>query len=365
MPLASVKPKVQSSDMETRLDRFASARSELAVPHRSGKLVCVACAHRCKLTDGQRGVCLVRSRRGDELVVPWGYTAGVAVDPIEKKPFFHVTPGARALSFGMLGCDMHCAFCQNWLTSQSLRDESATERAIPVSPEELVAAAVEHGCSVITSTYNEPLITAEWSHDVFVRARSAGLRTTFVSNGHATPESLDYLAPVVDAYKVDLKAFDAKTYLSLGGKLQAVLDTIGGLRARGIWVEVVTLLVPGLNDSDAEVAALTAFLSSVSPDIPWHVTAFHPDYRMTDPPPTPAAALIRAAEIGRAAGLRFVYAGNLPGMTGDLEDTRCPGCGATLVRRTGFRVRASTVTADGRCPSCSAPVPGLWSPPPS
>ena len=336
-------------------------RDELVRPHPSGKLVCVACAHRCKLADGARGVCFVRSRVGAALKVPWGYTAGVAVDPIEKKPFFHFLPGSRALSFGMLGCDLHCDYCQNWFTSQSLRDPEASQRAALTTPETLVEAALEHRCAVITSTYNEPLITAEWAHDVFVVARRAGLATTFVSNGHATSEVLDYLAPVVDAYKVDLKAFDAKTYLSLGGKLQAVLDGIRGLVERGIWCEVVTLLVPGLNDGDVELEAIAGFLARVSRDIPWHVTAFHPDYRMTDPPPTPAATLERAAAVGRQAGLRFVYAGNLPGRVGGLEDTRCFRCGTNLVRRTGFSVVSSTLAGDGRCASCGATIPGRWS----
>ncbi len=349
--------------METRLDRFTAARTELAVPHPSGKLVCVACAHRCKLGDGARGVCLVRGRAGNALFVPWGYTAGVAVDPIEKKPFFHMLPGSRALSFGMLGCDLHCAYCQNWFTSQALRDEQAGEPAHEVTPGELVEAAVEHGCPVITSTYNEPLITAEWAHGVFEAARRAGLATTFVSNGHATPEVLDYLAPVLDAYKVDLKSFSPKTYASLGGKLQAVLDTIAGLAGRGVWVEVVTLVVPGLNDSTAELKAIASFLAGVSPDIPWHVTAFHPDYRMTDPPPTPARSLLEGVELGRAAGLRYVYAGNLPGLVDGDEDTRCPQCGATLVRRTGFTVHEVRLTARGTCPSCGAAIPGVWTRP--
>jgi pyruvate formate lyase activating enzyme len=347
--------------VETRLDRFTAARAELAVPHPSGKLVCVACAHRCKLADGSRGVCLVRGRTGDALFVPWGYTAGVAVDPIEKKPFFHLLPASRALSFGMLGCDLHCAYCQNWFTSQALRNPEASEAAQPVTPEQLVEAAVEHRCAVITSTYNEPLITAEWAHDVFKLARKAGIVTAFVSNGHATPEVLDYLAPVVNAYKVDLKSFSPKTYSALGGKLQAVLDTISGLVQRGIWVEVVTLVVPGLNDSPEELKAIAGFLAGVSLDIPWHVTAFHPDYQMTDPPATPAATLLTGAEIGRAAGLRYVYAGNLPGRVGTLEDTLCPSCGTTLVRRAGFTVLEVLLTPEGDCPNCSTRIAGVWS----
>jgi pyruvate formate lyase activating enzyme len=362
-PLASVKARAHNELVETRLDRFTAARTELALPHASGKLVCAACAHRCKLADGARGVCLVRARAGDALTVPWGYTAGVAVDPIEKKPFFHMLPGSRALSFGMLGCDLHCAYCQNWVTSQALRDPQAGDAFQPVAPEQLVAAAVEHRCPVITSTYNEPLITAEWAHDVFAAARAAGLVTTFVSNGHATPEVLDYLAPVVDAYKVDLKSFSPKTYTALGGRLQAVLDTISGLVQRGIWVEVVTLVVPGLNDSPEELKAIAAFLAGVSPDIPWHVTAFHPDYKMTDPPATPARSLLQGVELGRAAGLRYVYAGNLPGRVDSNEDTRCPRCGTTLLRRAGFTVLEVSLTSGGKCPKCGLEIPGVWSPP--
>jgi len=362
-PLACVKPGHHNDLVETRLDRFTAARAELAVPHPSGKLVCVACAHRCKLADGSRGVCLVRGRTGNALFVPWGYTAGVAVDPIEKKPFFHLLPGSSALSFGMLGCDLHCAYCQNWFTSQALRNPEASDGAREVAPQALVDAAVEHRCAVITSTYNEPLITAEWARDVFDLARKAGIVTTFVSNGHATPEVLDYLAPVIDAYKVDLKSFSPKTYAALGGKLEAVLDTIAGLVERGIWVEVVTLVVPGLNDSPEELKGIAAFLAGVSPDIPWHVTAFHPDYQMTDPPATPASTLHAGAEIGREAGLRYVYAGNLPGRVGNLEDTYCPSCGTILVRRAGFTVLDVRVTSQGTCPSCGTAIAGVWSRP--
>ena len=342
-------------------DRLTALRTELVRSHPSGKLVCVACAHRCKLADGSRGVCLVRSRRGDALAVPWGYAAGVSIDPIEKKPFFHFLPGARALSFGMLGCDLHCSYCQNWFTSQTLRDPRSSDRVTPYSAESLVELATEHRCPAITSTYNEPLITAEWAHDIFTLAHEAGIRTGFVSNGHATPEVLDYLTPVMDAFKVDLKAFRPDTYTALGGKLEAVTMTITELVRRGIWVEVVTLLVPGLNDSVQELGAIAGFLAGVSSNIPWHVTAFHPDYRMLDPPPTPAASLLAAAEEGRRAGLRYVYAGNLPGRVGGLEDTRCPQCRGVLLRRAGFTVLERRLTSDGRCPDCSAAISGLWS----
>ena len=346
--------------VRTDLDRHSRTSADLAVSHRSGKLICVACAHRCKLADGKRGACLVRFRSGSAMRVPWGYTAGVAVDPIEKKPFFHVLPGANALSFGMLGCDMHCDYCQNWLTSQTLRDPSSTSHARPVTADDLVELARRSGSRALISTYNEPLITAEWAREVFVRARAAGLVTGFVSNGHATPEVIEYLAPVIDVYKVDLKSFRESAYRKLGGKLQAVLDSIRALWDRGIWVEVVTLVVPGFNDGQQELREIASFIASVSPDLPWHVTAFHPDYRMSDRGRTPAGTLVQAREAGQEEGLRFVYAGNLPGRVPDAEDTVCPSCRTAVVRRLGFSVSTNSLDARGRCPSCSSVIPGIW-----
>jgi pyruvate formate lyase activating enzyme len=347
--------------MESLLDRFTVPRAELARAEGSGVIRCVACGHRCTFsTEEARGVCRMRRRLGDGIAVPWGYVAGVAVDPIEKKPFFHFLPGARALSFGMLGCNFRCAFCQNWHSSQTLRDPQASGGIHAVGAEELVAMAVEQRCPVITSTYNEPLITSEWAHEVFVHARAQGLKTTYVSNGHATDEVLDYLAPVLDGMKVDLKAFQTSTYTMLGGRLEAVLETIKGLHARGIWVEVVTLVVPALNDSAWELTAIAEFIASVSASIPWHVTAFHPDYEMAEKAATGVASLEEAAAAGQRAGLAFVYAGNLPGRTGELEDTRCPACGATVIRRRGFTVLEDRLDA-GTCPSCANRLPGVWS----
>jgi len=342
------------------LEYPAATRAELARPHPSGKLVCVACAHRCKLAEGARGICQVRRREGEALRVPWGYAAGVAVDPIEKKPFFHFLPGARALSFGMLGCNFRCPFCQNWVTSQVGHDERAGAPVSRITPESLVRAALDTGCTVVTSTYNEPLITTEWAADIFTLARQAGLRTSFVSNGYATTEVLDFLAPRLDALKIDLKGFREATYRSLGGRLAAVTETIAAAVARGIWVEVVTLVVPGCNDTDAELDDIASFLAGISPDLPWHVTAFRPEYRWHSTPPTPVATLLRAAQRGRQAGLRFVYAGNLPGSVGDLEHTRCPHCRKTLVERRGFAVLRCRLGSDGRCPNCGTRVAGVW-----
>src|SRR5205823_5559860 len=247
-------------------------------------------------------------------------------DPIEKKPFFHAHPGALAYSFGMLGCDLHCGYCQNWVTSQALRDPAAIAPPLHATPEHLVRDAVRQRARVMVSTYNEPLITSEWAVAVFKEAKAAGLVTGYVSNGNGTPQVLDYLKPWVDLYKVDLKSFDDRHYRELGGRLAPILDTVRRLHAMDFWLEIVTLLIPGFNDSRDELGRLTEFIASVSPDIPWHVTAFHGDYKMTDPQNTTAEMLLEAADIGRANGLRYVYAGNLPGEVGDLEDTHCEYC---------------------------------------
>jgi pyruvate formate lyase activating enzyme len=326
-----------------------------------GRLRCYACGHCCPLPEGAVGVCRVRFNQGGRLRVPWGYVGGIQCDPIEKKPFFHAYPGALAYSFGMLGCDLHCAYCQNWVTSQALRDPAAVAPPLNTTPESMVQDAVSLGARVMVSTYNEPLITSEWAVAVFKEARAAGLVTGYVSNGNGTPEVLEYLRPFVDLYKVDLKSFDDRHYRQLGGRLAPILDTIRRLHAMGFWVEIVTLLIPGFNDSRDELQRLTAFVAGVSPDIPWHVTAFHGDYKMTEPHNTTAAMLADAAAIGAEAGLRYVYAGNLPGSVGALEDTRCASCQTTLVARLGYQIRDYRVTPDGRCPACATPVPGRWS----
>jgi pyruvate formate lyase activating enzyme len=320
---------------------------------------CYACGHRCKIPPGKDGICRVRFNRDGELRVPWGYVAALQLDPVEKKPFFHAYPGSKALSFGMLGCDYHCSYCQNWVTSQALRDPVAGSSPDAMTPEAFVDLAFKHRAKIVTSTYNEPLITSEWAVEIFKLARRVGLVTSYVSNGNGTAEVLDYLQPWVDLYKVDLKGFRQKAYAQLGGVLKNVLETIRMLHDRNIWTEVVTLIVPGFNDSDDELKDIAGFLASVSPDIPWHVTAFHKDYRMTDPDDTPSSSLIRAAEIGYSAGLRFVYAGNRPGETGPFENTVCPSCHETLIERWGFHVRQNRLV-NGKCFKCGAAIPGRW-----
>jgi pyruvate formate lyase activating enzyme len=327
----------------------------------NNRVRCFACGHCCPIPEGQPGVCKVRYNRGGKLYVPWGYTAGTQCDPVEKKPFFHAHPGALAYSFGMLGCDLHCAYCQNWVTSQALRDPSAVAPPLEASPELLVRDAIAQGAKILVSTYNEPLITSEWAVAVFKQAKAAGLLTGFVSNGNATPQVLEYLRPWLDLYKVDLKSFDGRHYHELGGRIAPILDSIRRIHASGLWLEIVTLLIPGFNDDTDELRRLTEFLAAISPDIPWHITAFHGDYKMTDPRETNSEDLLRAVEIGRQSGLRYVYAGNLPGAVGEWEDTRCQNCNQTLIERHGYLIKEYRLTPDGRCPNCATEIPGRWS----
>jgi pyruvate formate lyase activating enzyme len=343
-----IQENVREGELYEKLDR--------------GFVRCFACGHCCRIPDGQLGVCKVRYNRGGKLYVPWGYVGGVQCDPIEKKPFNHAYPGALAYSFGMLGCDLHCSYCQNWVTSQALRDPAAQSLPLGVTPEDLVRDALRQGAKVLVSTYNEPLITSEWAVAVFKEARAAGLRTGFVSNGNGTPEVLEFLRPWIDLYKVDLKSFDDHHYRQLGGRIQPILETIRRLHEMGVWMEIVTLTIQGFNDSDDEMKGMAEFLASVSPDIPWHITAFHKDYKMTDPENTAPETLMRIAEFGKQAGLRYVYAGNLPGRVGDLENTRCPNCHGLLIERYGYLVRKYHLTPTGCCPSCGVKIPGRWAP---
>jgi len=340
--------------------RTVEAAPELVEAISRDRIRCYGCGHECPIPDGAAGVCKVRFNRGGKLMVPWGYVGGLQCDPIEKKPFFHARPGALAFSFGMLGCDLHCSYCQNWVTSQALRDPHAVSPPMDVQPAQLSAEAVHLGARVVVSTYNEPLITSEWAVAVFKEARAAGLMTGYVSNGNGTAQVLDYIRPWIDLYKVDLKSFDDKHYRQLGGRLEPILQTIRALHAMGVWLEIVTLLIPGFNSSDDELNRLTSFIASVSPQIPWHVTAFHKDYRMNDPENTTPEMLMHAAEIASRNGLRYVYAGNIPGGVGDLEHTRCHHCRAMLVERYGYFIQSYRLTPEGSCPDCGTSIPGRW-----
>jgi pyruvate formate lyase activating enzyme len=342
-------------------DSTMPAAPELIRAEEKGALRCLACGHRCHIAPGMSGVCRVRFNRDGELRVPSGYVASLQIDPIEKKPFFHAFPGQEALSFGMMGCDLHCSYCQNWVTSQALRDDAAVSDINYATRERLVELALQNNVPVLVSTYNEPLITSEWAVDIFKLARENGLVCAYVSNGNGTREVIEFIRPYVALYKVDLKGFRDKPYRSLGGVLQNVLDTIKMLVEMNFWVEIVTLVVPNFNDSDEEFRDIAKFLVGISPAIPWHVTAFHPDYKMDKTPPTPARTLLRAYDIGKEEGLWFVYPGNLPGRVHDKESTFCPKCGELLIDRTGFYVRHNSLK-DGSCPKCSFAIPGHWGP---
>jgi pyruvate formate lyase activating enzyme len=342
-------------------DLTAEGAAELTEHLGANALKCYACGHRCLIKEGKRGICKVRFNEGGQLRVPMNYVAALACDPTEKKPFFHVLPGSDTLTFGMLGCDLHCGYCQNWLTSQALRDDSAGTSPTIVTSDRLISMAKAYRAAMVGSSYNEPLITAEWAVEVFKKARPEGFKTAFISNGNATPQVLDYLRPWTDCYKIDLKSMNDKNYRQLGGVVDNILDTVKMVNEREFWEEIVTLVIPGFNDSEDELKRAADFIASVSPDIPWHVTAFHQDYRMTENANTTAEQLIRVCEIGREAGLRYIYAGNLPGRVGRWENTYCPSCDETLVARHGYFIQEMKVTPEGTCPVCATIIPGIWS----
>jgi pyruvate formate lyase activating enzyme len=322
-------------------------------------VACRLCAHRCVIKPGRRGVCAVRENRDGRLVtLVYGEVIAAHVDPIEKKPLYHFFPGSTALSVATPGCNFRCGFCQNWQISQSPRRKDGRIAGEPFPPEAVVRAAVDEGCRSISYTYTEPTIFFEYAHDTARLARSAGLANNFVTNGYMTAEALEAVRPALDAANVDLKAFRDETYKEVcGARLEPVLDSIRRMKALGIWVEVTTLVVPGLNDGTEELEAIAGFIASVDPDIPWHVSRFHPDYEYTDAPATPVSTLRAAAEAGRRQGLRYIYVGNVPG---ESEDTSCRVCGAVLIRRRGFAVIANLLV-DSRCPTCGTVLPGRFS----
>lgn len=357
LEMASTTPMMGLNELLRQHTMLAAP--ELVYSEAEGAVRCVACGHRCLVRPGKAGVCRVRFNEGGELRVPAGYVAGVQVDPIEKKPFYHAYPGRDALSFGMLGCDLHCSYCQNWVTSQALRDDAAIAPPRFVTPKQLVEFALRENARAVVSTYNEPLITADWAVQVFEHAKGAGLACGFVSNGNATPEVLDFIKPWVTLYKVDLKAFNDPAYRKLGCTLENVLASIERLVAMGFWVELVTLVVPGLNDKPEELRAMARWIAGISTSIPWHVTAFHADYKMLDSPGTSLSTLDIAWESGKEAGLHFVYPGNMRGTVGERENTHCPKCNELLIRRRGFYVLENRMKGKA-CPGCGELPPGVW-----
>ena len=321
---------------------------------------CRLCGHECLIAPDKMGVCRVRQNVGGKLV-SLNYNALVAinVDPIEKKPLFHFLPGTLSLSVAAAGCNFQCEFCQNWHISQAPRTGRIVG-AQATAPADLVKAAQAHHCASISYTYTEPTIFFELAYDTAKLASETGVRNCFVSNGYMTPQAVQTIAPYLDAINVDLKAFRDETYRKvMKARLAPVLTCLKELVAAGIWVEVTTLVVPGMNDTDEELGDIAGFIArELGPDVPWHVSRFHGDYQMTDAAATPMETLTRALEIGRAAGLKYLYAGNVPG--GEHENTRCGGCSATLIRRTGFSI-SDVRLARGKCPDCNEPIAGVWS----
>ncbi|HSR32622.1 MAG TPA: AmmeMemoRadiSam system radical SAM enzyme [Anaerolineae bacterium] len=326
---------------------------------------CVLCAHRCIIAPGRKGVCLVRENRDGTLyTLVYGIPLSQAVDPVEKKPLFHFYPGSTAFSIATAGCNFRCDFCQNADISQMPRDRGQI-LGRQATPEEVVRAARRSGSQSIAYTYTEPTIFFEYSYDIARLAHEVGIASVYVTNGYMTPEMLELFQgvgnghePWLDAANVDLKAFRDETYKKVcGARLQPVLDSLIKMKELGIWVEVTTLVVPDMNDSDGELAEIARFISTeLGAETPWHVSRFHPDYKMNDRGPTSVTALRRAYELGRDAGLRYVYVGNLPGA--HLEDTYCPNCGKSVIGRWGFQVTQKDLQA-GKCSSCGTEIDGV------
>ncbi|ADN09237.1 AmmeMemoRadiSam system radical SAM enzyme [Sulfurimonas autotrophica] len=318
------------------------------------KIKCLLCQHYCQMKEGQVGVCGVNKNENGELkTLVYGHPSTINLDPVEKKPIYHLLPGTTALSFGTVGCNFKCPFCQNWQISQ----EHTVDTSIEVSPEKMVDLAIENGASSIAYTYNEPTIFYPYAKDIGVIARQKGLKNIFVTNGFETPEVVKDMASWLDAANVDLKSWDDAYYKKvLKGGLEAVKDTLRGMVKEGIWVEVTTLLIEGDNDSDKDLEEMASFIANeLGIHVPWHLSAFHPDYKMQDHEYTKLQTLQRASDIAKKAGLLYVYMGNVP-VHGD---TYCPDCGTLLIDRTGYSVTKNALV-DGHCPKCNRAIEGVW-----
>jgi pyruvate formate lyase activating enzyme len=320
---------------------------------------CFLCAHRCVIKPGKRGICAVRENRDGTLYsLVYGKAIAQNVDPIEKKPLFHFLPGSRSFSIATVGCNLRCRHCQNYEISQYPVERP--DVPIPgedVSPAQIARRAKEEGCESVSYTYTEPTIYFEYAYDCIREAKFLGVKNVFVSNGFMSPESAEIIAPVLDADNIDLKG-GAEFYKKLcAGRVEPVRNTIRTLKEKGVWLEVTTLVIPDWNDSDESLTDIAEFLCSVSADIPWHVSAFYPTWRLLDKPRTPVGTLRRAREIGLKAGLKFVYTGNVPDVEG--ETTFCPSCKTALIKRAGYTILENLIAA-GKCPRCSNPIPGVW-----
>ncbi len=326
-------------------------------PLEENRVHCFLCSQHCRIEPGETGQCGVRQNRDGKLwSLVYGKLVAQSVDPIEKKPLFHYHPGTTSYSIATAGCNFRCLFCQNADISQSPREQGRIYGR-DVRADAVAGQAVERGCATVSYTYTEPTVFMEYALDAAAGAKERGLGNVFVTNGYMSREALDAAAPVLGAANVDLKSFRDDFYREqCGARLKPVLATIEAMRELGIWVEVTTLVVTGLNDSERELRDIAEFLAGVDPDIPWHVSRFHPTYRLTDRGPTPVETVRRAREIGLDAGLHYVYTGNLPGDAG--ENTYCPSCGTVVIGRVGYSIRMQHVK-DGTCTACGAKIAGV------
>jgi pyruvate formate lyase activating enzyme len=327
-------------------------------PAEGGRTDCFLCAHRCLIAPSKFGVCGVRQNRDGKLYTHvYGAVIAAHLDPIEKKPLYHFLPGTTSFSIATVGCNFRCPFCQNWQISQVSKRSKEFGDGATLAPEEIVAQARARRCRSVSYTYTEPTIFFEYAFATAKLSKEAGLANVFVTNGYMTEEALRMIQPYLDAANVDLKAFRDETYKkTCGARLEPVLESIKRMRELGIWVEVTTLVIPGFNDGEQELRDIARFIAGVSPEVPWHISRFHPDYKYTQTPATPVETLRQAYEWGRQAGLEYIYIGNI---WGESEDTRCPRCGGALIRRSGFSVSENRVK-DGRCPDCGRPVAGVF-----
>jgi pyruvate formate lyase activating enzyme len=322
-------------------------------------LVCELCAHGCTIKDGRRGVCGVRENRGGVLYsLVYGELIAQHIDPIEKKPMFHFLPGSSSYSISTVGCNFHCLHCQNYSISQAVHMSAAEMAGNKRTPEQVVNAALASRCQSISYTYVEPTVFFEFAYDCCVLARQKGLHNIFVSNGYMSETATRMLAPVLSAINIDIKSFSDDFYKKIcGARLQPVLSNVRLMKELGVWVEVTTLVIPGLNDSEDELRRIATFIANVDPAIPWHVTGFHPIHKMTDRPPTPIRSLRKARQLGLDSGLQYVYEGNVPGEGG--ENTFCPFCHEEVISRFGFSIRSNRIV-HSRCPICDTQIKGIW-----
>ena len=323
-----------------------------------GKVRCHLCNHHCLIKEGKRGICAVRENHNGRLyTLVYGKSVSVGVDPIEKKPFFNFYPGTSSYSLATVGCNFHCLHCQNWEISQMPRGKGGRIIGDELGPERIVSEAKGLDCMSIAYTYTEPTIFFEYAYDTAKIAHKEGIKNLFVTNGYTSGEAIREIAPFLDAANVDLKSFDEDFYHEVcGAKLQPVLDNIRLYKELGVWVEVTTLIIPGYNDDEIQLKEIAEFLRRVGDEIPWHITAFYPAYKLLDVPPTPVESLRKARDIGIQAGLKYVYEGNIPGEGG--ESTYCFSCGELLIERSGYYIKRNKLV-DGRCPKCKAKLDGV------